>query len=223
MDETSLVEKQIRGGSGLTHVQNESLSGDRKMTTYGTIPTAPPSSGSLEYISRAKERMRSGLATRRPWREMIPALHALGLPSGTGDAVSRIRTNLAYFRTNYAMIVLGIVFLSLLWHPISLIVFVVMMLAWLILYFLRDEPLVIFHRTINDRVVLVVLGVVTLVALLLTHATTNILVSLAVGVVVVVVHAAVRRTEDLFVDEEAAAVGRRGIKEPFVVPSSSSS
>ncbi|XP_068648583.1 PRA1 family protein F3-like [Aristolochia californica] len=181
------------------------------MTTYGTIPTAPPSTN-LEFISHAKDRARSALATRRPWKEMVH-LHAFGIPSSVGEAFSRVRTNLAYFRTNYAMFVLLVVFLSLLWHPISLIVFVIMMAAWVFLYFLRDEPLVIMSRTISDRVVLVVLAIVTFVALLLTHATTEILVSLLVAVVIVLAHAAVRKTDDLFMDQQ----GRPGGMYPVVV------
>ncbi|XP_052181172.1 PRA1 family protein F2-like [Diospyros lotus] len=170
------------------------------MTTYGTIPTSSPSK--LEYISRAKERLKSGLGARRPWKEMY---NSIGFPASFGDAIRRIRKNLAYFRTNYAIVVLLIVFLSLLWHPISLIVFVVMMAVWLFLYFLRDEPLVIFGRTVDDRVILVVLSVLTIVFLLLTNATTNILVSLAIGVCIVLIHAALRKTDDLPVDEESGA------------------
>ncbi|GER46937.1 PRA1 (Prenylated rab acceptor) family protein [Striga asiatica] len=174
------------------------------MTNYGTIPTSSSPSGSpvdLEYISRAKERIKAGLGTRRPWREM---LRGLGLPRSTREAVACVRENLAYFRMNYAIVILGVLFLSLLWHPISLIVFVAMMAVWLFLYFLRDEPLVVFGRLVTDRVVLVVLAVVTIFVLLLTHATANILGSLLVGVVLVLVHAAVRRTDDLATDEEAA-------------------
>lgn len=58
-------------------------------------------------------------------------------------------------------------------------------------------------QMIGDQVVLVVLSIMTIVALLLIHATLNILVSILVGVVVVLVHAAFRKTDDLFLDKEA--------------------
>nr|GMC73166.1 PRA1 family protein F2-like [Ipomoea batatas] len=174
------------------------------MTTYGTIPTSSSGGASLEYISRTKERLKEGLGLRRPWREMFN-FHSIGLPPTFHDAVSRIKTNLAYFRMNYAIVVLGILFLSLLWHPISLIVFVVLMAAWLFLYFLRDEPLIVVGRLINDRVVLIVLSIATIVLLLFTNATGNILISLLIGAVVVLVHGAFRKTDDLFADEESGA------------------
>ncbi|XVF26938.1 hypothetical protein REPUB_Repub14bG0063400 [Reevesia pubescens] len=176
------------------------------MTTYGTIPTSssPGPSANLEYLSRAKERIKERLGARRPWKLMFN-IHSINFPRNFSEAISRVRTNVAYFRMNYAIILLFILFLSLLWHPISLIVFVVMMAAWLFLYFLRDEPLVVFNRTIDDRVVMIVLGVLTIVLLLLTGATLNIVVSLLIGLLVVLVHAALRRTDDLY-DEESASL-----------------
>lgn len=75
------------------------------------------------------------------------------------------------------------------------------MAAWLFLYFLRDEPLVVFGRGIDDRIVLGVLTVLTVVFLLLTDVTVNIVVALAVAAVLIVIHAAVRSTEDLPVEE----------------------
>lgn len=159
----------------------------------------------LEYISRAKGRIKEGLSTRRPWKIMLN-LHSFRLPPNLAEALVRVKTNVAYFRMNYALIILIILFLSLLWHPISLIVFIVMMAVWLFLYFLRDEPLVIFGRTIDDRVVLIVLGVLTIVFLLLTDVTLNVLVSLLIGVVVVVLHGIIRKTDDLFLDEEATGL-----------------
>ncbi|GJR66795.1 PRA1 family protein F3-like protein [Tanacetum coccineum] len=89
----------------------------------------------------------------------------------------------------------------LLWHPVSLIVFVILMAAWLFLYFLRDEPLVIANREINDWVVLVVLFGVTIILLLFTGVKENVLVSVLIGLVFVVVHGVVRRTDDLCLDE----------------------
>ncbi|KAJ8640960.1 hypothetical protein MRB53_017654 [Persea americana] len=194
------------------------------MTTYGTIPTAPQDA-SLDFISSAKDQARNALATRRPWKEMIH-LHAFAVPHGLPEATLRMRTNVAYFRTNYAIIILLIVFLSLLWLPISLIVFLIMMAAWLFLYFLRDEPLVVFHRTIDDRIVLAVLGVITLLVLLLTHATLNIVVSLVIGLVIVIIHAVFRKMEDLFVDEEGGGGAYSPVKggeRPSDEPSTSSS
>ncbi|PSR96906.1 PRA1 family protein [Actinidia chinensis var. chinensis] len=174
------------------------------MTTYGTIPTStPPGITNLEYISRAKERLKSGFGTRRGWKEMFN-LHSIGFPRTFSDAIGRVRTNLAYFRVNYAVVVLLILFLGLLWHPISLIVFVVMMAAWLFLYFLRDEPMVVFGRTIDDRVVLILLSILTIVFLLLTHATANVLIALLIGAVIVLIHGASRKTDDLSTDEESA-------------------
>lgn len=175
------------------------------MTNYGTIPTSSSPAGgqNLEYVSRAKQRIKEGLDDRRPWKEIFD-YHSIGIPSNVNDAIGRIKTNISYFRMNYAIIVLVILFLSLLWHPISLIVFVVLMLVWLFLYFLRDEPLVLFNRTIDDWWVLVALSVVTIGGLLLTKATSNILISLAIGLLVVLVHAALRKTENLFVDQEGA-------------------
>ncbi|XP_061374605.1 PRA1 family protein F3-like [Gastrolobium bilobum] len=172
------------------------------MTTYGTIPTSP--TPKLEYIPRAKQRIKAGLGTRRSWKTMFD-LRSFGVPSGgVPVAVSRVRVNVAYFRMNYTMVALLIVFLSMLWHPVSLIVFLLLMAAWLFLYFLRDEPLVLLGHLVDDRLVLLLMAVLTVVLLLLTDATLNILVAVLVAVVVVVAHAAFRKTEDLFLDEEEA-------------------
>uniref|UniRef100_A0A2P2IY38 PRA1 family protein n=1 Tax=Rhizophora mucronata TaxID=61149 RepID=A0A2P2IY38_RHIMU len=186
---------------------------------YGTIPsssttttTKPPqpnpnaTTASLTFVSRATARTQAVMATRRPWGELLK-ISGFSRPYSYGEAMSRVKFNLNYFRINYAMVFLAILFLSLLWHPVSMIVFIVIFVAWFFLYFSRENPIVIFNKTLDDRVVSLVLGLVTVLALVFTHVGLNVLVSLIIGVVVVGLHAAFRGTEDLFLDEETAAEG----------------
>ncbi|XP_011652356.1 PRA1 family protein F2 [Cucumis sativus] len=173
------------------------------MTNYGTIPTSSAAAANLEYISRAKQRFKDGLGHRRPWR-LIADYHSFTLPSNLHDTLSRIKINLTYFRMNYAIVVLVVLFLALLWHPISLLVLFLMLSLWLFLYFLRDQPLILAGRVLEDWIILLLLSLFTLGFLFLTNATLNILIALLVGAALVLAHAAVRKTDNLYLDEEEA-------------------
>ena len=196
------------------------------MTTYGTIPAATPSSSSsnLQFVSLAKERINSGLGMPRPWKEMIK-LQDLSFPTSVSQLIQRIKINVAVFRMNYAIIILFILFLSLLWHPVSMIVFIVMMVAWLFLYFLRDGPLVVMGYDIDDRMVMLTLLPITVFSLFITNAKKNIIVALAIGLVVVMVHGALKETDNLVLvdgDEGIVSGGKGDMKMPLKNPASSS-
>ncbi|KAG6774552.1 hypothetical protein POTOM_021907 [Populus tomentosa] len=163
---------------------------------YDSLPsTAGPST----FLTRSADTTTNFFATRRPWRELIE-FSSFTRPLSFGEATIRVKRNLYYFRVNYTMIILFILFLSLLWHPLSMIVFLIVFVAWFFLYFFRDQPVVIFHRPIDDRVVLGLLAVVTIIALIFTHVWLNVLVSVLIGVAVVVLHATFRGTENLYLD-----------------------
>ncbi|XP_057718505.1 PRA1 family protein F3-like [Arachis stenosperma] len=168
---------------------------------YTSLPSPSSSNSAAPYfVSRAATSPRRTFPTRRPWEEVF-ALYSFTRPISVGEATLRVKRNVDHFRLNYAMIILFILFLSLLWHPFSIIVFLVALAAWFFLYFFRDRPVELFGRVIDDRALAAVLAVVTVVAVSLTGVWLNVLVSVLVGVAVVVLHAAFRSTEDLYVDE----------------------
>ncbi|KAG4916145.1 PRA1 family protein F2 [Glycine soja] len=167
---------------------------------YSSLPSPSSSNSTNYFLTRAATSTRSSFATRRPWEEVF-ALYSFTRPYSIGEATMRVRRNLDNFRVNYFMMVLFVLFLSLLWHPVSIIVYLVALVAWFFLYFFRDEPVVVFGNVVDDRVVAVVLTAATVLGLVLSGVWVNVVGSGIVGVGVVVLHAAFRSTEDLYVDE----------------------
>ncbi|KAI3505400.1 hypothetical protein L1887_27529 [Cichorium endivia] len=187
-------------------------------TGYGGIPSsaavsnsstsAPPPTSPSTIFARARFHTENFVAKRRPWRDFFD-YSAISRPISYEDAMARIRQNLNYFRVNYAMVMLLIIFLSLIYHPISMIIFLIVFVAWFFLYFFRDprSPIMIFDRIVDDRVVLVSLSVLTIFVLAFTNVGMNVFVSLIIVVAIVGLHAAFRSPDDLFLDEQEAVEG----------------
>ncbi|XP_022761111.1 PRA1 family protein D-like [Durio zibethinus] len=159
-------------------------------------------------ISSLKDTAQSLTAIRRPWRDFLD-ITAVDFPSSFSDATTRIAQNLTHFPLNYTILLLLILFLSLIYHPLSVLAFLVILLAWFFLYFGRDreEPIVIFGLTIDDRLVIAALFGLTVAGLVLTGVWVNVLVAVAIGASLVILHAALRSTDDLLMDDLESPYG----------------
>ncbi|XVE81747.1 hypothetical protein DITRI_Ditri15bG0090100 [Diplodiscus trichospermus] len=159
-------------------------------------------------VSSLKESAESLTAIRRPWRDFLD-ITALDIPFSFSDATTRIALNLTHFLFNYTIILLLILLLSLIYHPFSLLTFLVIFLAWLFLYLARDrqERLVIFGFIIDDRLVIAALFGLTVAGLVLTGVWVNVLVAVAIGSSLVILHAALRSTDDLVMDDLESPYG----------------
>ncbi|KAI5395033.1 PRA1 family protein F2 [Lathyrus oleraceus] len=162
--------------------------------SYNSLPTNSPS----PFPPRATAP--SNYPTRRPWESFF-SLQSFTPPHSLNESTHRMKRNLNHFRINYAAIILFILFLSLLWHPLSLIVYLAVFAAWFFLFFFRDRPVVFLRFSVDDRFLLAALSSLTVVALVFTGVWLNVLVSVLVGAVVVVLHAAFRSIDDLYLDE----------------------
>lgn len=166
---------------------------------------APPVENT-SLLTQISEASKSTYAQRRPWSELCNT-SSFSRPRSFAEVTARVRRHLVYFRINYAIVLVAILLCSLLGTPTSLIVVLAVAIAWCALYFFRSEPLVVFNRSFSDGMVLAGLTVVTALALLLTGVTGTILTAAAVGFAIVVIHAALRGSDDLFLDEEEAVRG----------------
>eukprot|EP00250_Pteridium_aquilinum_P010400 c19359_g1_i1 orf=466-1086(-) len=174
-------------------------------STSSPPPTAPTSVSSYvtstkAFVSEAAEAGRILLARQRPWSEALDK-NSFAKPDSIAEATSRMKQNLSYFRMNYAVLSGAILFISLLWHPGSLIILLLLVAAWFFLYLSRTEPVVLFNRSFSEREVVAILGVITFAAIFFTSTGSTILTGLAMAAALVAVHAAFRTPDDLFLED----------------------
>ncbi|KAK8568634.1 hypothetical protein V6N13_106537 [Hibiscus sabdariffa] len=175
------------------------------MTTYGTIPAELPRP-SWSMVARAREHLGTILGSRRKWHDMIK-IHSLNLPPNVNEAARRIQTNAVFFKTNYVIVVALLLFLTLLLHPVSLIIIAIIIGAWLLQYILRDHPLSIYGFVIDRSTIITVLTLFTIAVFFLTDVMNNIMTGFLFGFTVVLLHGLFRTTDDLSTGDEKDVSG----------------
>ncbi|KAJ6431525.1 hypothetical protein OIU84_018914 [Salix udensis] len=147
-----------------------------------------------------KETTKPLTSGRRPWSVFLD-LTLLNFPSSIHDTTTRITQNFFHFSVNYSIILLIILSLSLLYHPLVLIALFITLIAWLSLYFSREEPLSVLGYQLSDWMVLVVLFVVDFLVVIWGGVFQNFVVGGGIGVVLMLLHAGLRSTDDLVADD----------------------
>eukprot|EP00249_Psilotum_nudum_P008124 c21057_g1_i1 orf=298-903(+) len=168
----------------------------------------PQSSGAIgssstvrTVLSQAADSAKMAFGQQRPWAELL-GRNSFGKPVSLADASTRIKKNLSYFRMNYAFFLLVVLVVGLLWHLLTLILLLVLLAIWMVLFFPRTEPVVVFNRSISNGGILAIFCVVAIVVVFLTHAGSTFFSALAIGAAVIGIHAAFRVPDDLFLDEQ---------------------
>ncbi|KAK1434608.1 hypothetical protein QVD17_00356 [Tagetes erecta] len=163
------------------------------------------------FINHITGTIRSGLADRRAWSELVDRT-AFSKPESLTDATTRIRKNYAYFRINYFTIVAVVIAVSLLTNPLSLVTLLALLSAWIFLYLFRptDPPMVILGRAFSERETLGLLIVLSIVVIFLTSVGTILISATLIGTGIVCGHGAFRAPEDLFLDEQDPGGGSAG-------------
>ncbi|KAE8687848.1 hypothetical protein F3Y22_tig00111008pilonHSYRG00277 [Hibiscus syriacus] len=172
------------------------------MTTYGTIPAELPRP-SLSMILQAREQIGPIIGSRRKWEDMIK-IHSLNLPPNVNEAARRIQTNVLFFKTNYVIVVALLLFLTLLLHPVSLIIITIIAGAWLLQYFLSDNPLSIYGFVIDRSTIITVLTLFTITMVFLTDLMNNIMTGIFFGFLL---HGLFRTVDDLAAGDEKGVNG----------------
>lgn len=158
------------------------------------------------FLARISEIVRQALSHRRPWSEIVDR-SAFAKPESLSEATGRIRKNWGYFRVNYCILLTVVLAFSLVSNPASLLLLCVLLGGWIYVYLFRTSPMVLFNRTLSEREVLALMGVLTVLVVFLTSVAAVLISAAVVGLAIICAHAAFRVPDDLFLDEEGSAGG----------------
>lgn len=155
---------------------------------------------------KAQDAFNLALSQKRPWVEVADRTQ-MAKPESFSEAVTRARKNWFYFRINYALVMTGVVALSLIFNPGSLFFLLALLAGWTYLYLVRTEPLVAFGRTFSEREVLLGMSFFTVVMIFMTNVGSILISALMIGAALCFAHGAYRVPDDLFLDEQESTGG----------------
>ncbi|PON88866.1 Prenylated rab acceptor [Trema orientale] len=181
--------------------ESQSQSERGSTATYTTIPISPG-----DVISRSFQNLSAAASRRRPWPEFVASSALDRPPRSLSHALDRIRTNAKRFRVNYAILVCGCAAVSLVGTPFSLVVTAAVVALWLLLYWFREDPLVVWGHQLGDRALLLSLLLLSIAALTcLTNAASSLLMAAGVGITLCALHSLLMNPDAFFLDEDEAA------------------
>jgi hypothetical protein len=174
------------------------------MASYGTMQR--PAASSLTSASKGDQPDYSKDSTRKK-RNDFKLLCPFNVPGSPEATAVRIIRNLGYFGLYYTIFVWIILFISLVPKRKVSLIFLVAMTLVICFYLILLRALPNSVGLLDKRLVLTFLAAVTAAELILTRAGIHLCVTLACGIPIILVHAVLRVTDDLFVGEEACAAG----------------
>ncbi|XVE80656.1 hypothetical protein DITRI_Ditri14bG0156400 [Diplodiscus trichospermus] len=167
--------------------------------TYTTIPIS-----ASDVFSRSLHNLSSTLSHHlRPWPQLLGSgSRSFSRPP---SFLSRASANILFFRANYSLVVVATSALSLIGSPLSLLLCCAVFALWLLLFFFREDPLVLWGHCVSDRFVLFSLAFLSVLTIWVCGVLQNLALGLGIGVLVCGVHALLRNSDGLFLDENDAA------------------
>ncbi|KAK9815786.1 hypothetical protein WJX72_009473 [[Myrmecia] bisecta] len=144
---------------------------------------------------------------RKPWSELADRT-AFSRPANFAEATTRLRKNSNYFRINYLIFILLTTLVCMVLHPNSLIVLACLAMAWVYLFVVRKDPVILGGRTFSEREKFIGISAVSVIVIFfLTSVGTVLFTALGISTGVIALHGAMRVPDDLFTDEAEAQQG----------------
>eukprot|EP00887_Chlorella_sp_A99_P007819 scaffold20.g7819.t1 len=158
-------------------------------------------------VQRLKDNAATAFKEAKPWGEVLDR-NSIGKPANMAEATGRMRKNVAYFKTNYAIVTVGTTALVMFLNPWSIIVLACLALVWFWAYIIKTGPLVLGGRELSERERFLALSGGSLVVIFfLTSVGATLFYALGLSMLLIGAHAALRVPDDLFLDEAPESGG----------------